>query len=109
MKDGEPFFIRCSVWREFAEHVAGSLTKGSRVIAHGSLQQRTYEKSDGEKRTVMELKIEAIGPDLRFATAQVTKASNGASSATSASPAFQEPAGDVWNAPGSYDDSQTPF
>ena len=72
-KDGEALFLRASVWREFAEHVAGSLVKGSRVIAVGQLKQRSYETKEGEKRTSIELDIDAIGPDLRYATAQVTK------------------------------------
>ena len=72
-KDGEALFLRASVWREFAEHVAGSLTKGSRVIASGRLKQRSYETKEGEKRTSMELEIDEIGPSLRYATAKVTK------------------------------------
>ncbi|MDR2294707.1 MAG: single-stranded DNA-binding protein [Microbacterium sp.] len=78
-KDGEPLFLRCSVWREFAEHVAGSLTKGSRVIATGRLKQRTYQDREGQNRTAIELEIDEIGPSLRYATASVTRAaSNGA-------------------------------
>ncbi|MBF4461112.1 MULTISPECIES: single-stranded DNA-binding protein [unclassified Rathayibacter] len=77
-KDGEALFLRASVWREFAEHVAGSLTKGSRVIATGRLKQRSYETKEGEKRTSIELEIDEIGPSLRYATAQVTRASGGA-------------------------------
>ncbi|KQQ07498.1 MULTISPECIES: single-stranded DNA-binding protein [Rathayibacter] len=76
-KDGEALFLRASVWREFAEHVAGSLTKGSRVIATGRLKQRSYETKEGEKRTSIELEIDEIGPSLRYATAQVTRASGG--------------------------------
>ena len=76
-KDGEALFLRASVWREFAEHVAGSLTKGSRVIATGRLKQRSYETRDGEKRTAIELEVDEIGPSLRYATAKVTKASRG--------------------------------
>lgn len=72
-KDGEPLFMRCSLWRDAAEHAAESLTKGMRVIATGSLKQRSYEK-DGEKRTVVELDVEEIGPSLKYATAKVTKA-----------------------------------
>ena len=79
-KDGDALFLRASVWREFAEHVAGSLTKGARVIATGRLKQRSYvTKPDnngnggGEKRTSMELEIEEIGPSLRYATAQVSR------------------------------------
>jgi single-strand DNA-binding protein len=72
-KDGDALFLRASVWREFAEHVAGSLTKGARVIATGRLKQRSYETQQGEKRTSMELEVDEIGASLRFATAQVTR------------------------------------
>lgn len=75
-KDGEALFLRASVWREFAEHVAASLSKGSRVMAQGRLKQRSYETKEGEKRTSMELEIDEIGPSLRYATAQVTRASS---------------------------------
>src|ERR1700712_1588917 len=74
--DGEALFLRASVWRDFAEHVAGSLTKGSRVIAQGRLKQRSYETKEGEKRTSIELEIDEIGPSLRYATAQVTRAAS---------------------------------
>jgi len=76
-KDGEALFLRASVWREFAEHVASSLSKGSRVIAQGRLKQRSYETKEGEKRTSIELEIEEIGPSLRYATAQLTRTSSG--------------------------------
>jgi single-strand DNA-binding protein len=75
-KDGDALFLRASVWREFAEHVAGSLTKGSRVIATGRLKQRSYETKEGEKRTSIELEVDEIGPSLRYATAQVTRAAS---------------------------------
>jgi single-strand DNA-binding protein len=121
-KDGEALFLRASVWREFAEHVAGSLTKGSRVIATGRLKQRSYETKEGEKRTSIELEVDEIGPSLRYATAQVTRAASsrdggnaggGASrSAVADEPwaasAPEAPAGDVWNTPGNYSD-ETPF
>lgn len=71
--DGEPLFMRCSIWREMAEHVAESIVKGSRVIVTGRLKQRSYEK-DNEKRTVVELDVEEIGPSLRYAQAKVSKA-----------------------------------
>lgn len=77
--DGETLFLRASVWREFAEHVAGSLTKGSRVIATGRLCQRSYLDREGQNRTSIELEVDEIGPSLRYATAQVTRASSGAS------------------------------
>jgi len=73
-KDGDPLFLRCSLWRDAAEHAAESLTQGTRVIARGALKQRSYEK-DGQKRTVVELDVEEIGPSLKYATAKVTKTS----------------------------------
>ncbi|MBF4631313.1 single-stranded DNA-binding protein [Clavibacter michiganensis subsp. phaseoli] len=76
-KDGDALFLRASVWREFAEHVASSLTKGSRVVATGRLKQRSYETKEGEKRTSIELEVDEIGPSLRYATAQVTRAAGG--------------------------------
>ncbi|MCE4025996.1 single-stranded DNA-binding protein [Microbacterium sp. Au-Mic1] len=77
-KDGDALFLRASVWREFAEHVAGSLTKGMRVIASGRLRQRSYQDKEGQNRTAIELEVDEIGPSLRYATAQVTRAaSNG--------------------------------
>ncbi|OJX80804.1 MULTISPECIES: single-stranded DNA-binding protein [unclassified Leifsonia] len=122
-KDGEALFLRASVWREFAEHVAGSLTKGSRVIAQGRLKQRSYETKEGEKRTSIELEIDEIGPSLRYATAQVTRAQSsgrapggfggGAPAAVeepwaASAPADPSAGADVWNTPGSYND-ETPF
>lgn len=78
-KDGESLFLRCSVWREAAENVAESLRKGMRVIAQGRLVQRSYETKEGEKRTVVELQVDEIGPSLRSARAQVTRTNNGQS------------------------------
>ena len=72
-KDGESLFLTCSVWRQAAENVAESLQKGMRVIVQGRLKQRSYEDSEGNKRTVYELDVEEIGPSLRNATAKVTK------------------------------------
>lgn len=76
-KDGEALFLRCSIWRDAAENVAESLTKGSRVIVSGRLKQRSYETREGEKRTVVELEVDEIGPSLRYATAKVNRASRG--------------------------------
>ncbi len=76
-KDGETLFMRCSVWREAAENVAESLTRGTAVIAQGRLQSRSYETKEGEKRTVLEMQVDEIGPSLRRATAKVTKAQRG--------------------------------
>jgi single-strand DNA-binding protein len=74
-KDGDALFMRCSIWREAAENVAESLSRGSRVIVQGRLKQRSYETREGEKRTVVELEVDEIGPSLRYATAKVNKAS----------------------------------
>ena len=102
-KDGDALFLRCSVWRDFAEHVAGSLTKGARVIASGRLRQRSYETKEGEKRSSIELEIDEIGPSLRYATAQVTRTG----STRGGSPAV-ESAPDVWSQP-TDDADGTPF
>ena len=120
-KDGEALFLRASVWREFAEHVAGSLTKGSRVIATGRLKQRSYETREGEKRTAIELEVDEIGPSLRYATAQVTRAAAAAVSPVArsrrravvdarlaGSRGCRRRRGDAWAAPGAYGDD-TPF
>lgn len=76
--DQEALFLRCSVWRQYAENVAESLTKGMRVIAHGNLKQRSYEK-DGEKRTTYEMDVDEVGPALRYGSARFTKAERGSS------------------------------
>jgi single-strand DNA-binding protein len=72
-EDGETLFLRASVWREAAENVAETLVKGMRVIAQGRLKSRSYETKEGEKRTVIELEIDEIGPSLRYAQAKVTR------------------------------------
>ncbi len=72
-KDGESLFLSCSVWREAAENVAESLTKGMRVIVTGRLVQRSYDTREGEKRTVMEIQVDEVGPSLSRATAKVTR------------------------------------
>ena len=76
-KDGEALFLRCSVWRQVAENVAESLTRGTRVIVQGRLKQRSYETKEGEKRTVVEVEVDEVGPALRYATAKVQKTSRG--------------------------------
>lgn len=120
-KDGDALFLRASAWREFAEHIAGSLTKGSRVIAQGRLEMRQYETKEGERRTSTELEIDEIGPSLRYATAQVTRAqSNRAGSGGYGGGPVEEPwaasapadpstgSGGVWADPApTYD--ETPF
>ena len=72
-EDGQALFMRCSAWRELADHCAQSLTKGMRVIAQGRLQQRSYQANDGTNRTVVEMQVDEIGPSLRYATAQVQR------------------------------------
>ncbi len=74
-KDGDALFLSCSVWRQAAENVAESLQKGMRVVIQGRLKQRSYETREGEKRTVVELEVDEVGPSLAFATAKVTRAS----------------------------------
>ena len=75
--DGEALFLRCSVWKEAAENVAESLTKGMRVIVQGRLKARSYDDRDGNKRTSWELDVDEVGPALRFATAKITRAQRG--------------------------------
>lgn len=80
-KDGETLFMRCTVWKQAAENVAQSLTRGMAVVAHGKLKSRTYETKEGEKRTVIEMDVQTIGPSLQWASAQVTKTSRDATPA----------------------------
>lgn len=109
-KDGEALFLRASVWREFAEHVASSLSKGARVIAQGRLKQRSYETKEGERRTTIELEVDEIGPSLRYATAQVTKSAPAGQStpATAADNAWGAPPADSMAPSEPWSDS-TPF
>jgi single-strand DNA-binding protein len=72
-KDGETLFMRCSIWREAAENVAESLQRGTRVVVTGRLKSRSYETKEGEKRTVVEMDVDEVGPSLRYANAKVTK------------------------------------
>ena len=76
-EDGQALFMRCSAWRDLADHCAQTLKKGMRVIAQGRLQQRSYQAQDGSQRTVVEMQLDEIGPSLRYATAQVTRTSSG--------------------------------
>lgn len=125
-KDGEALFLRCNIWREAAENVAESLTRGSRVIVTGRLKQRSFETREGEKRTVVEVEVDEIGPSLRYATAKVNKASRsggggggfggggGGSRQQQAAPASSAPADDPWGsapASGSFGggDDEPPF
>jgi single-strand DNA-binding protein len=94
-KDGETLFLRASVWKEAAENVAESLTKGMRVIAQGRLKSRSFETKEGEKRTVMELEVDEIGPSLKYASAKVTRTQGGGTK-RGVNP---QPAADSWTAP----------
>ena len=136
-KDGDALFLRASVWREVAEHVSGSLTKGARVIAQGRLRQTSWTDRDGNQRTGFVLDVDEIGPSLRYATAQVTRAQRNEQAGgqqqgggtqwpgqqqtvpqqeqpwTPPQQGGQQPAGgsqgqDVWSQPGQFDD-ETPF
>lgn len=113
-EDGQALFMRCSAWRDMAEHCAQSLSKGMRVIAQGRLQQRSYQAQDGSNRTVIELQVDEIGPSLRYATAQVQKMQSGGYQGGNANGGFggngdqqpqqarqqpQAPADDPWGAP----------
>ncbi len=112
-KDGEPLFLRASVWRDFAEHVAGSLSKGARVVATGRLKQRSYQDREGNNRTSIELEVDEIGPSLRYATAQVTRAAAAGGTRQAQPPASEQwatPSSNeqAWTSGGSYGDD-TPF
>ncbi|MFE3795747.1 single-stranded DNA-binding protein [Nocardia tengchongensis] len=72
-RDGEPLFLRCNIWWQAAENVAETLTRGARVIVSGKLKQRSYVTREGDKRTVVELDVDEVGPSLKYATAKVTK------------------------------------
>ena len=109
-EDGQALFLRCSAWRDMAEHCAQSLSKGMRVIAQGRLQQRSYQAQDGSNRTVIELQVDEIGPSLKYATAQVQKMQSGGYQGGSANAGgyqqpqqaqqqSQAPADDPWGAP----------
>ena len=109
-EDGQALFMRCSAWRDLAEHCARSLAKGMRVIAQGRLQQRSYQANDGSNRTVIELQVDEIGPSLRYATAQVQKMQSGGYQGGNANGGgyqqpqqaqqqSQVPADDPWGAP----------
>ncbi|MFC5730276.1 single-stranded DNA-binding protein [Nocardioides vastitatis] len=109
-KDGDALFLSCAVWRQYAENVAESLTKGMRVIVTGRLKSRQYETREGEKRTAMEIDVEEVGPALRYATAKVARAarsgggggygaSGGGAGAGGGDPWSSQPAGQPSSAP----------
>lgn len=108
-EDGQALFMRCSAWRDLAEHCAQSLGKGMRVIAQGRLQQRSYQAQDGSNRTVIELQVDEIGPSLKYATAQVQKMQSDGYQGNANGGGYQQPqqtqqqsqapADDPWGAP----------
>jgi single-strand DNA-binding protein len=116
-KDGEALFLRCSLWRQAAENAAESLTRGMRVIAQGRLQQRSYETREGEKRTVIELQVDEIGPSLKYASAKVNRTQRGStsggfgSSGSSDAGGGSAPADDPWGnaAPAAGFSDEPPF
>jgi single-strand DNA-binding protein len=98
-KDGDTLFLNCQIWRQAAENVAESLTRGTRVILSGRLKQRSYETKEGEKRTVFEVEVDEVGPSLRNATTKITRTSKGASSGGFASGASEvSSTEDPWSA-----------
>lgn len=111
-KDGDALFLRAVVWREYAEHVAGSLSKGMRVIAQGRLRQRAFQDREGNSRTAIELEIDEIGPSLRFATAQVSRVAGTTTQRPASGSPTPEPA-DQWAPPetaaGEWTSDDTPF
>lgn len=82
-QDGEALFMRCTVWRQMAENVAESLSRGTRVVVQGRLKQRSFETQEGQKRTVVEVDVDAVGPDLRYATAKVNRPERGSGDSAS--------------------------
>ena len=107
-RDGEPLFLRCSIWRQAAENVAESLTRGMRVVVQGRLKQRSYDTREGEKRTVYELEVEEVGPSLRYATAKVNRVQReGGGSGGSSRPA-EDPWGSAPSSGGGFAD-EPPF
>ncbi len=103
-KDGDALFLRCSLWRQAAENAAESLQRGYRVIVTGRLKQRSFETKEGEKRTVIEIDVDEIGPSLKYATAKVNKTSRGGGSGSSGGGSSNggfggSPADDPWSTP----------
>ncbi|MBA3781036.1 MAG: single-stranded DNA-binding protein [Nocardioides sp.] len=100
-KDGDALFLSCSIWRQAAENVAESLQKGMRVVVQGRLKSRQYETREGEKRTVMEIDVDEVGPSLKYATAKVTRTTRqgGDSGGYSGGGQQQQAGNDPWATP----------
>jgi len=110
-EDGQPLAMRCNIWRQPAENVVETLKRGMRVMVSGRLVQRSFETREGEKRTVVELEVDEVGPSLRYATAKVNKTSRGGEGGNR-QPAYAAPSSDPWGAgpdTPSTDDSKPPF
>lgn len=114
-EDGEGLFLTCNVWRQAAENVAESLSKGMRVIVNGRLRQRSYETREGEKRTVYEVEVDEVGPSLKYATAKVTRTQRDGGQQGGQRPqqGYGQQQDDPWGSTpqggGFGDDSPTPF
>jgi single-strand DNA-binding protein len=120
-KDGDSLFLTCNVWRQAAENVAESLTRGTRVIVSGRLRQRSYETKEGEKRTVYEVEADDVGPSLRNASAKVNKVTRSGSGSGPAGPGGRAPGGqggqgnagggdtDPWESSDGADSDEPPF
>jgi len=112
-KDGDALFLRCNVWRQAAENVAESLTRGARVVVSGRLKQRSFETKEGEKRTVVELEVDEVGPSLRYATAKVTKASRASGGGTGGGgfggSGSSGGSDDPWSTPAAPSSDEPPF
>lgn len=98
-EDGDTLFLRCSIWRQAAENVAESLSRGARVMVTGTLRQRSYETKDGEQRNVIELDADEVGASLKYATAKVTKADRAATRNTTVTEQGASPASGEEDAP----------
>ncbi|MFE5877784.1 single-stranded DNA-binding protein [Rhodococcus sp. NPDC056506] len=107
-KDGDALFMRCNIWKEAAENVAESLTRGSRVIVSGRLKQRSYETREGEKRTVVELEVDEIGPSLKYATAKVNKANRNGGGQQRSSQGGDDPWGAAPQQSGNFGGAEEP-
>lgn len=107
-EDGDTLFLNASIWRDAAENVAESLTKGTRVIATGKLKSRSFETKQGEKRTVVELDVEEIGPSLKSASAKVTKR-GGNQGGQRGGYAAASTGADSWGAPQQHESTEPPF
>lgn len=106
-KDGDPMFLNCHVWREAAENVAESLTKGMRVVVQGRLKSRSYETREGERRTVFEVDVDEVGPSLRYATAKVTRSQSKSSPQGAGWSKDRTAAADPWQQPAT--NNEPPF